>query len=157
VRALQQAAFGRAAEADLVDALRASAHPQLSLVAEHAGDVVGHVFFSPVAIEGAAAAPPCAGLAPIGVWPAAQGAGIGSALVRAGLARCPELGWRAVFLLGDPDWYARFGFEPAAPRGFHYESEAFDRGFQLRELAPGALLGCAGYVRYAEAFGALRG
>jgi putative acetyltransferase len=155
VHALQRAAFGRSAEADLVDALRAAAHPRLSLVAERAGEVVGHVFFSPVSIAGAAAAPPCAGLAPLGVWPDAQGGGVGSALVRAGLARCPALGWRAVFLLGDPRYYARFGFELAAPRGLHYGSSAFDRGFQLRELAPQALAGSTGQVRYHEAFDAL--
>jgi putative acetyltransferase len=155
VHALQRAAFGRPAEADLVDALRAAARPQLSLVAERAGQLVGHVFFSPVSIEGAAAAPACAGLAPLGVWPAAQGGGVGSALVHAGLAGSALLGWRAVFLLGDPAYYARFGFELAAPRGFHYHSDSFDRGFQLRELAPGALAGCAGQVRYHAAFDAL--
>lgn len=149
---IQQAAFGRPGEADLVDALRATAHPRLSLVAERKGELVGHVFFSPVALQGEAAAPACAGLAPLGVWPAAQGSGVGSALVREGLARCASLGWRAVFLLGDPAYYGRFGFELAAPRGFHYQSPAFDRGFQVRELAPGALAGWSGFVRYARAF-----
>jgi putative acetyltransferase len=152
---IQRAAFGRAAEADLVVALRATAHPGLSLVAELGGDVKGHVFLSPVTIQGVGTAPPCAGLAPLAVWPAAQGAGVGAALVRAGLARGMEIGWRAVFLLGDPAYYARFGFEPAAPRGFHYVSEAFDRAFQVHELAPGALAGASGQVRYCDAFDAL--
>jgi putative acetyltransferase len=60
-----------------------------------------------------------------------------------------------VFLLGDPAYYARFGFELAGPRGLHYQSEAFDSAFQLLEVAPGALRGCTGCVRYHEAFDAL--
>lgn len=155
VAAIQEAAFGQTAEAELVAALRESARPRLSLVAELAGERVGHVFFSPVAIEGPGAAPPVAGLAPLAVAPEWQGRGAGSALVRAGLSACVPLGWQAVFLLGDPGYYGRFGFEPAPPRGLRYESEAFDRGFQVRELVPGALEGCTGWVRYHEAFARL--
>lgn len=149
---IQEAAFGRSAEAELVRTLRASARPGLSLVAELEGELVGHVFFSPVRIEGPAASPLAAGLAPLAVAPEQQRRGAGSALVRAGLEACVALEWRAVFLLGDPAYYARFGFELAAPRGLRYESEAFDPGFQLVELEPGALSGCTGWVRYHEAF-----
>lgn len=152
VDAVQKAAFERADEAELVCALRASAEPQLSLVAELGGEVVGHIFFSPVRVEGSASSPPAAGLAPLAVAPAVQRQGAGSALVRAGLRACPPLGWQAVFLLGDPDYYARFGFILAAPLGLRYESEAFDSGFQVTELAPGALAGCTGWVHYHEAF-----
>jgi putative acetyltransferase len=153
VRAVQSAAFGRGDEADLVDALRRQASPSLSLVAEVAGRVVGHVFFSPVAIEGHGEVR-AAGLAPLAVDPELQGRGLGSALVRAGLRACPRHGWLAVFLLGDPGYYARFGFEPAAPRGFQFQPGR-DRGFQLIELLPGALAGHSGRVRYHEAFGDL--
>jgi len=89
------------------------------------------------------------------VEPAAQASGVGSALVRSGLDACGALGWQAVFLLGDPAYYARFGFELAAPRGLRYGSEAFDAGFQVKELVPGALDGYAGWVRYHEAFASL--
>lgn len=152
MHAVQSAAFGQAAEADLVDALRAAARPMLSLVAEHGGEVVGHVFFSPTRIEGAERAPASAGLAPLGVLPAEQGRGVGSALVREGLARCQGLGWRVVFVLGDPAYYGRFGFQLAAPLGLHYESPAYDRAFQALELEAGALHGWRGLVRYHEAF-----
>jgi putative acetyltransferase len=152
VHAVQREAFGRVEEADLVDALREATQPQLSLVAERDDEVVGHVFFSPVAIEGARDAPASAGLAPLAVTPVEQGRGIGSALVREGLSRCVGLGWRAVFLIGNPAYYGRFGFQLAAPRGLHYESHDYDRGFQLIELEPDVLHGCRGWVRYHQAF-----
>jgi putative acetyltransferase len=151
VFAVQSAAFGRPNEARLVDALREAAHPQLSLVAEAAGRVVGHVFFSPVSV-GARGAPAASGLAPVGVDPAHQGLGIGSALIREGLRRCPSLGWQAVFLVGNPRYYARFGFVPAAPAGLRYLGEAFDPVFQVIELAPGALAGASGLVAFHDAF-----
>ncbi len=152
VFSIQEAAFDRRDEAELVAVLRASADPQLSLVAERAGRVVGHVFFSPVSIESGTEAPACAGLAPVAVHPAQQGRGVGSALIRTGLERCSELGWGAVFLVGNPAYYSRFGFVLAAPRGLHYESEAFDPVFQVIELEEGSLGGSRGWVRYHEAF-----
>jgi len=152
VHAVQEAAFGRRAEADLVDALRAEAHPQLSLVAERDGRVVGHVFFSPVTIGDAPDAPEFGGLAPVGVLPDEQGQGAGSALVRTGLDRCRSLGWKAVFLVGDPAYYARLGFVLAAPLGFRYVSPAFDPALQVAVLEPGALDGVAGEVVYHAAF-----
>ena len=149
------AAFGQPDEARLLETLRAEADPHLSLVAKHDGAIVGHVFFSPVEVEGAPEAPPLSALAPLAVEPALQSEGIGSALVHAGLARCPEHGWRAVFLLGDPGYYARFGFGLAAPRGLRYLSEAFDAGFQVLELESGALKGVRGLVQYPPAFASL--
>ena len=113
-------------------------------MAELAGELVGHVFFSAVSIERSAGAPPLAGLASLAVAPAAQGQGAGSALVRAGLEASLALGWQAVFLLGNPAYYGRFGFVPAAPLGLHYESEAFDAAFQVIELVPGTLSGYRG-------------
>lgn len=57
------------------------------------------------------------GLAPLAVLPGRQGWGIGSALVRAALARAKEVGWAAAFVLGDPAYYGRFGFAADAARG----------------------------------------
>jgi putative acetyltransferase len=148
-------AFGQPGEARLVEVLRSEADPHISLVAERNGAIVGHVFFSPVTVEGAPNAPPLGALAPLAVAPSLQGGGIGSALVRAGLAHCSEHGWRAVFLLGEPGYYARFGFGLAAPRGLRYRSEAFDAGFQALELEPGALDGVRGLVQYPPAFASL--
>ena len=149
---IEEAAFGGPAEARLVRALRGSAQPQLSLVAALRNEVVGHIFFSPVTIEGTGPSPPAAGLAPLAVAPDVQGQGTGSALVRAGLRECTTLGWQAVFLVGAPAYYSRFGFSLAALQGLRYESEVFDRAFQLIELKQGVLTGCKGWVRYHEAF-----
>lgn len=154
---VHEAAFGRPDEAQLVARLRAEAHPAVSLVAERADRLIGHVFCSPVSIEGGAAspAPAAGGLGPVGVLPDAQGGGAGGALVRAALEASPALGWQLLFLLGDPAWYARFGFVLAAPRGLHYESHAFDAAFQVYDLVPGASSRARGWVRYHPAFAAV--
>jgi putative acetyltransferase len=153
VHQVESAAFGQPDEADLVDALREAAHPQLSLVALAAGaQVVGHIFFSPVRVESARPSPPLAGLAPVGVLPAFQGQGAGSALIRAGIERCASIGWQAVFLVGNPAYYGRFGFELAAPLGFHYESPEMTPFLQILELEKGVLSALSGEVRYHDAF-----
>lgn len=151
VAEIHERAFGGPEEARLVASLRVAARPQLSLVAERDDAVVGHVFFSPVAIE-APGAPAAAALAPVAVHPEHQKRGIGSALIRAGLRGCPERGWQAVFLVGSPDYYRRFGFVLAAPRGFSYGDERFEPVHQLLELTPGVLAGYRGRVRYHPAF-----
>lgn len=75
--------------------------------------VVGHVMLSQMA------APfPALGLAPLAIHPDCQGRSLGSALVRAALAKAGAVGARAVFVLGDPDFYGRFGFGAPQARGF---------------------------------------
>ena len=148
---VHEAAFGRPDEARLAARLVQEAAPLVSLVAEQAGRVVGHVLFSPVTLEDRMELP-LGALGPVGVLPDAQGEGAGSALIRAGIEACRAHDWRVLFVLGAPAYYARFGFELAAPRGLHYESHAFDSAFQVREPVPGALGGLAGWVRYHAAF-----
>ena len=152
---VHEAAFGRPDEARLAAHLVQQATPHVSLVAELGSRVIGHVLFSPVTVEGARAAPPAGALGPVGVLPDAQARGTGSALIHAGLAACRALDWQLLFVLGAPAYYARFGFALAAPHGLHYASHAFDSAFQVQELAPGALTGVEGWVRYHAAFEAL--
>src|SRR4051794_27169364 len=88
VEAVHRAAFPTEAEARLVNRLRESGQARVALVAEVDGAVVGHVVFSPVSIVGATTLGPGLGLAPLAVSPGFQGRGVGSALVREGLAAC---------------------------------------------------------------------
>lgn len=113
IRALTEEAFRSAPHADgtehlIVDRLRAAGALALSLVAEIDGAVAGHVAFSPVTVSDGRAG--WYGLGPIAVSPAHRGRGIGSALVRAGLAHLRARGAAGCVLLGDPAWYGRFGF-----------------------------------------------
>jgi putative acetyltransferase len=90
----------------------------IELVADDAGAVVGHVQAAPGRLDGRAAV--VAGVAPVCVAPAHQGRGTGSALVRAVIAEAATRDWPALVLLGDPAFYGRFGFQPAAPLGLTY-------------------------------------
>jgi putative acetyltransferase len=72
--------------------------------------------------------------------------------VRSGLAECARLGFRAVFLVGNPLYYSRFGFELAAARDLHYLSAVFDPVFQVCELERGVLAGWRGLVEFPPAF-----
>jgi putative acetyltransferase len=153
IHAINRAAFGTTVEADLVDALRREASPLISLVADDGGTVVGHVMFSPVAIDGDPAdAPPLMGLAPVAVRPERQRTGIGGALIREGLAACRRRGIGAVVLVGMPEYYPRFGFVPASRFGLTCEYDVADDVFMAVELEPGALRERRGLVRYHEAF-----
>ena len=152
VHEVNRKAFPTSAEADLVDALRGAARPWISLVAETGGRVVGHILFTPVRVVGEEGERTALGLAPMAVHPEYQNRGIGSRLVRAGLEACRAQGHPVVFVLGHADYYPRFGFQPAAPRGLHYKGPEFDPYFMVAELEPGALEGWAGRVEYRPEF-----
>jgi putative acetyltransferase len=151
VYALNASAFETADEADLVDALRERARPVVSLVAEDDEKIVGHIMFSPVSLSGQPALR-ISGLAPMAVAPDRQRAGIGSALVRAGLERCRRLGFGAVVVLGHPEYYPRFGFTPSSRHGIACEYEVPEEVFMVMELEPGYLGGKSGTIKYHEAF-----
>ncbi|WP_427788410.1 GNAT family N-acetyltransferase [Brevundimonas diminuta] len=95
-------------EAAIVDALRNAGALTLSLVAEQDGRIVGHAAFSPVRIDGRASH--WFGLGPVSVLPQRQGHGVGSALINEGLAQLKRLDAEGCVVLGDPGYYARFGF-----------------------------------------------
>jgi putative acetyltransferase len=145
-------AFETDAEARLVDALRFAADPVISLVAVVERTVVGHIFFTPVAVERVTNGGLAMGLGPMAVVPEYQRQGIGSALMRAGLQACEGLGAAAVFVVGHAEYYPRFGFEPATPYGLHFQTEAFEPYFMVRGLRPGALASISGFVHYLPEF-----
>ena len=147
-------AFESSAEANLVDALRKQARPIVSLVAELEDSVVGHIMFSPVTLSGHPELQ-VFGLAPMAVTPEHQRTGIGSALVRAGLEQCKQLGFVAVVVLGYPEFYPRFGFSPSSRFGINSEYDVPENTFMVMEIRPGALTGVNGTVKYHNAFNSL--
>lgn len=156
IRAVNERAFGQPAEAALVDALRAAGALTLSLVAEEAGAVVGHIAFSPVTIHAPGGACGAVGLAPMAVLPGSQRRGVGKRLVCAGLAALREAGHGAVVVLGHPGYYPRFGFVPAERFGLRWEHACPPEAFMALELTPGALAEArGGVVRYRPEFAAV--
>jgi putative acetyltransferase len=142
------AAFGQQTEAELVSRLRDNGDLVLSLVAEDGDAIVGHVAFSRVWIEGDGVRSPGIGLAPVAVLPARQRQGIARALIGAGHLRLKTLGEKIVFVLGDPDYYKRFGFshEIAEPFACVYQGD-YLQALRLSSDAP-----AAGEVIYPPAF-----
>lgn len=154
MRSLNTTAFGRSAEADLFDALRDTACPLVSLVADIGSTIVGHILFSPVSLMEYKRLR-IMGLGPMAVVPEHQRRGVGSALVREGLRQCQQIGCQAVVVLGHPEYYPRFGFVPAVEHSIRSEYEAPDDVFMVTELEAGALRGVSGVARYDEAFGSV--
>ena len=152
VRQVNELAFGRPNEAVLVDKLRAVAEPQISLVAVKDGQVVGHIFFSPVSIEISDSASLVLGLGPLAILPEYQQQGLGSQLVREGLKECQRIGCNVVVLIGHPEYYPRFGFVPAKQKELACEYPVPDEVFMLAELKPEAINGRRGLVKYRPEF-----
>ena len=96
-----------------------------------------------------------AGLAPLAVSPAHQCTGIGSKLVVVGLVRCKDHGFVAVVVLGDPNYYHRFGFSSSSKFGIDCEYNVPEEVFMVMELEPNALVGRSGRVKYHKAFKSL--
>lgn len=153
IRQVNLAAFGQPNEADLVDALRGVADPFISLIAEDDGEIVGHLCLTPVVVERNEAEPlVILGLAPMAVAPSRQNQGIGTQLVNAALEAARNAGFRAVVVLGHPDYYPRFGFEPAAPKGLTSEYDVPAPVFMVAELVEGAAAELQGVARYHPVF-----
>ncbi len=128
VRALIAAAFApmpfsRGTEGAIVAALRREGAVALALVAERAGELLGQAVFSPATVGGKPTG--WHALGPVAVAPGWQRRGIGGRLIRNGLERMAAAGSEGCIVLGDPDYYRRFGFRvapefapPGVPREF---------------------------------------
>jgi putative acetyltransferase len=142
IRTLVAAAFGPDSDtADFVEAVRAQAEVCLAEIATRAGAVVGHAQWcvAPLIVDGGRVRG--AYLTCLSVEPSLHGGGIGSHLVRSGLARLSKAGYAAASLLGDPAYYGRFGFSPELAERIEAPHRTRGRGFQAIELVPGALAG----------------
>lgn len=148
IAGLIRAAFGGKDEARLVEGLRADGAVVAELAALEDGQAVGHVLFS--ALRAAPATLAVAALAPVAVTPERQRVGIGGVLIRAGLELCRERRIEAVAVLGDPAYYARFGFSRETARAF--SSVYQGPHFMALELRAGALAGGKWTLTYPRAF-----
>jgi putative acetyltransferase len=151
IRHVHERAFAPSiGEAKLVDELRAAGDlvPELCLVAEDGGEAVGHIAYSRCRLDSGHDA---LALAPMAVLPARQREGIGSMLVRESLDLAAGTGFPLVVVLGHPEYYPRFGFEPGAAHGvldpYGVPPEAW-----MVCLLPGYTPEARGLVSYAEAF-----
>jgi putative acetyltransferase len=155
VRHVNELAFEQPAEADLVERLRQGCTDSLSLVAEDDA-VVGHILFRSVTIESAGRSVLGMGLAPMAVLPDRQRQGIGTQLVKRGLDLLRERGCPFVVVVGHPEYYPRFGFEPAAMHGLASQWEGVpDAAFMVVVLDAHAMAGVSGVAKYREEFNAV--
>ena len=148
IRRILTEAFPSLAEANLVEQLRRDGAARIALVATQDGRVIGYVAFSEMRAPFRAL-----GLAPVAVAADQRGRGIAAALISAGLAQAKAGGWEAVFVLGDPAYYRRFGFRADAAAGF-------DSPYAGPHLMALALTGAglpvrSGRIDYAPAFASL--
>lgn len=149
---LNDEAFSSREESKIVERLRTSGNLYLSLVAEEKGDIVGHIAFSPVVVEGHNLNT-LVGLAPMSVNPKFQGKGIGSDLVRRSIEILRDQGMTAIFVLGHPEYYPRFGFKPASSHfGIRSTYDVSDDVFMAVELEDQSLDGISGIANYCTQF-----
>ena len=151
IRSVNLAAFPTGAEADLVTRLHEDFDSEISLVALDEKAVVGHIMMSRMQVEGDGRSLRALGMGPVAVLPARQGEAIGGALIREALRRAEAAGEELVFVLGEPDYYRRFGFsaEAAAPFASPYAGPYF----MARTF--GVALRATGRADYAPAFAKL--
>lgn len=145
------AAFPSHGEARLVEALRVSGKLRVSLVALTEGEIVGYVAFSPATLDPPNDLVRLLGLAPVAVHPTFQRRTVGSLLVERGLEECRGLSVDAVVVLGEPEFYSRFGFRRASALGLGNEYGA-DEAFMVTELRTDCLANTSAIVRYAPEF-----
>lgn len=127
--------------------------PELTLVAIEEERLVGHVAITRARVaadEGPDVGVLCLG--PIAVAPDRQGHGIGTALLRGVSERARERGERAIVLLGDPAYYGRVGFRPAASFGLRTATDETLDAFQALEVTAGSLAGVSGRVHLDPVF-----
>ncbi len=151
VRRINEIAFEQGPEVAIVDELRKSCREYCSFVAVDQDIVVGHIVFTPVTLDGSRVTG--MGLAPMAVLPSYQNQGIGFLLVRQGLQHLQQSGCPFVIVLGHPEYYPRFGFEPAS----HYKLKSQwdgvpDEAFMVVVFDRDVLPGEGGIARYRAEF-----
>ena len=153
IRGVNQGAFETGAEAEIVDNLRASGDLVLSLVAEENGEVIGHIAFSKMTMVDKPEASGLVGLAPMAVAPGEQRKGVGKKLVQEGIKQLTAAGMEAIFVLGHPEYYPKFGFKPSGTTfGIKSQFDVPDEVFMALELKAQTLADLGGVVAYSKVF-----
>jgi len=151
IHSIHQSAFPTEAEARLVDRLREERKLALSLIAEIEDRGVGHVAFSPVSVDHQSPAGQGVGLGPVAVLPEWQGRGIGEQLITRGVEDCRRDGYSFIVVLGEPEYYEKFGFRRASLFGLGNEY-GVDDPFMVLELRLGGLPKGPGTIKYVKVF-----
>jgi putative acetyltransferase len=149
IREVNERAFGRQQEANIVDALRCNEAILLSLVATLDGQVVGHVVYSAASVAGEVDG---AALGPVAVLPEFQRQGTGTELIETGNSKLVAAGCPFIIVLGHPKYYPRFGFKPASAYAIKCEWEVPDDVFMLLVLDEQKMLGVSGLAKYRDEF-----
>jgi putative acetyltransferase len=151
---VNELAFGRDVESRLVDSLRSSKSyvEGLSLVAEHVGEIVGHIMFTRISTDPGNEKFLGVSLAPVAVLPDYQNQGIGSKLIREGIKACKSRSFEAIIVIGHPEYYPKFGFTQARGKGLESSIPVPDEAFMVLELVPGSLEGMEGKIIFASEF-----
>lgn len=151
IDSLLRRCFETPAEAELVQQLREDGLLTLGVVAtDDEGQVLGYAAFSPVTLDGEDNQ--WVGLAPLAVDSAMRGEELGKQLIYEGLDTLNEFGYAAVVVLGDPAFYGRYGFEPAARHQLRCRWPGTEAAFQVYKLADNAFSGKDGHIEYAAPF-----
>lgn len=150
---LLKSSFPSQAEALLVEKLRRNGALLLSLVAEKDGEILGHIAFSRLAVGESGKTG--VALAPLAVKAPFRGKGIGAALVKAGHDLLAGRGELYSVVLGEADYYARFGYKPAIEFGIRCPYQVPDIHYRALPLAPGGLDGVSGLASYRAEFAEL--
>jgi putative acetyltransferase len=153
IRAINEKAFGQPQEANIVDKLRANCDGLLSLVALQDEEIIGHILFSSVTIDGSFGMLKGMGLAPMAVLPEFQRQGVGSELVKAGIEILRKSKCSFIIVLGHPEYYPKFGFEPASRYGIKSQWEGVpDNAFMILWLDKTMVNLVSGVVTYRDEF-----
>jgi len=137
-------------EQDFVNFLRASGNyiPELALLAEDAAKLIGHIMLTKTSIADGARKHELLLLAPITVALDHRMKGVGARLMAEVFGRAKNLGHRAVILVGDPAFYTKFGFKPAADFGIANTNGIPNQYVLACELTPDALRGANGAITF---------
>lgn len=152
--AFVEEAYSNQTEHFLVERLRTSEAfiPELSLVADYEGQIVGHILLTKIWIKNDKFSFPSLALAPVSVHPDFQRKGIGGQLIRAAHQKAKELGHASVILIGHETYYPRFGYEMTSTYGISLPFDAPPQNCMVKKLIENGLKGVSGTVEYPPEF-----